>query len=53
MTELGRIPRVGDTVGVARVELVVEAMEGRRVTRLRVRAADAPGNACAGTGAGR
>ena len=53
MTELGRIPRVGDTVGVARVELVVEAMEGRRVTRLRVRSADAPGNAGAGTGAGR
>ena len=52
MTELGRIPRVGDTVDVARVELVVEAMEGRRVTRLRVRSADAPGGA-AGGGAGR
>ena len=53
MTKLGRIPRLGDTVDVARVELVVEAMEGRRVTRLRVRSADAPGNAGAGTGAGR
>ena len=53
MTELGRIPRLGDTVDVARVELVVEAMEGRRVTRLRVRSADAPGGAGAGTGAGR
>ena len=52
MTELGRIPRLGDTVDVARVELVVEAMEGRRVTRLRVRSADAPGGA-AGDGAGR
>ena len=52
MTELGRIPRLGDTVDVARVELVVEAMEGRRVTRLRVRSADAPGGA-AGGGAGR
>ena len=53
MTELGRIPRLGDTVDVARVELVVEAMEGRRVTRLRVRSADAPEDAGAGTGAGR
>ena len=53
MTKLGRIPRLGDTVDVARVELVVEAMEGRRVTRLRVRSADAPGGAGAGTGAGR
>ena len=52
MTELGRIPRLGDTVDVARVEMVVEAMEGRRVTRLRVRSADAPGGA-AGGGAGR
>ena len=53
MTELGRIPRLGDTVDVARVEMVVEAMEGRRVTRLRVRSADAPEDAGAGTGAGR
>ena len=53
MTELGRIPRLGDTVDVARVELLVEAMEGRRVTRLRVRSADAPEDAGAGTGAGR
>ena len=37
MTRLGRLPEVGDRVSTARAELTVEAMEGRRVTRLRVR----------------
>lgn len=38
MAELGRIPKVGDQVEVAGVQLRVEAMEARRVIRLRVRA---------------
>ncbi|WP_172119696.1 hemolysin family protein [Actinomyces faecalis] len=37
MAELGRIPQIGDVVTTARACLTVEAMEGRRVTRLRVR----------------
>ena len=37
MTRLGRLPEVGDRVSTPRAELTVEAMEGRRVTRLRVR----------------
>ena len=37
MTELGRIPAIGDEVATPRATLRVEAMEGRRVTRLRVR----------------
>ncbi|WP_067781558.1 hemolysin family protein [Actinomyces vulturis] len=36
MTELGRIPRVGDEVTTLRAHLVVEAMDGMRITRLRV-----------------
>ena len=36
MTRLGRIPQVGDEVSVAQVVLRVEAMEGRRGTRLRI-----------------
>lgn len=36
MTELGRIPHIGDVVTTAQAILQVEAMEGRRVTRLRV-----------------
>ncbi|WP_448759836.1 hemolysin family protein [Actinomyces oricola] len=36
MTELGRIPAVGDRVRTPRAWLAVEAMDGRRVTRLRV-----------------
>ena len=36
MTELGRIPQIGDRVAAGDAELLVEAMEGRRVTRLRV-----------------
>lgn len=36
MTELGRIPQIGDRVEAGGAELLVEAMEGRRVTRLRV-----------------
>ncbi len=36
MTELGRVPRIGDTVTTSGARLTVEAMEGRRVTRLRV-----------------
>ncbi|WP_194948275.1 hemolysin family protein [Actinomyces trachealis] len=38
MNELGRIPKVGDCVDVAHVCLRVEAMDGRRVVRLRVSA---------------
>ena len=37
MTELARIPAIGDRLALPRAELVVEAMEGRRITRLRVR----------------
>ena len=36
MTELGRIPQLGDRVTAGEAELLVDAMEGRRVTRLRV-----------------
>ena len=45
MTELGRLPRIGDTVTTPRAALTVEAMEGRRVTRLRVRPVADPGEA--------
>jgi len=38
MAELGRLPAVGDDVEVDGVLLRVEAMEGRRVERVRVRA---------------
>ena len=37
MTELGRLPQIGDTIATPRAALTVEAMEGRRVARLRVR----------------
>ncbi|WP_182911344.1 MULTISPECIES: hemolysin family protein [Actinomyces] len=37
MTELGRIPQVGDRVSLPRAVLVVDAMEDRRVVRLRAR----------------
>ncbi|MDU0864402.1 hemolysin family protein [Actinomyces urogenitalis] len=40
MAELGRIPQIGDVVTTARAQLTVEAMEGRRVTRLRARGLD-------------
>lgn len=58
MTELGRLPRIGDTVTTPRAALTVEAMEGRRVTRLRVRPVADPGEAGAvddgeGPGPGR
>ncbi|MDU0349690.1 hemolysin family protein [Actinomyces sp. MRS3W] len=36
MTELGRIPDIGDEVATPQAVLRVEAMEGRRITRLRV-----------------
>ncbi|WP_219109777.1 hemolysin family protein [Actinomyces sp. 594] len=36
MTELGRIPEVGDAVTTPQAVLTVQAMEGRRITRLRV-----------------
>ena len=45
MTELGRLPRIGDTVTTPRAALTVEAMEGRRVTRRRVRPVADPGEA--------
>ncbi|MFM6974943.1 MAG: hemolysin family protein [Agromyces sp.] len=35
MAQLGRLPRVGDTVSVPRGELSVMRMEGRRIDRLR------------------
>jgi CBS domain containing-hemolysin-like protein len=37
MAQLGRLPRVGDAVEVDGVVLTVEALDGRRVERLRVR----------------
>jgi CBS domain containing-hemolysin-like protein len=40
MSELGRVPDVGDLVEIDGVALRVEAMEGRRVERVRVRAVD-------------
>lgn len=42
MNELGRIPQVGDQVDVAQVRLRVEAMDGRRVIRLRLSALPDP-----------
>ena len=47
MTELGRIPVVGDVVELPHASLTVDAMDGRRVTRLHVRPKDpeaAPGS---------
>ena len=47
MTELGRIPAVGDVVDLPHASLAVDAMVGRRVTRLHVRPKDpeaAPGS---------
>ena len=47
MTELGRIPAVGDVVDLPHASLTVDAMDGRRVTRLHVRPQDpeaAPGS---------
>ena len=41
MTVLGRIPAAGDEISVAGVLLRVEKMDGRRVDRLRVQAAEA------------
>ncbi|HLS63345.1 MAG TPA: hemolysin family protein [Ruania sp.] len=38
MTELGRMPQIGDEVEVPGVRLRVETMDGRRVDTLRVRA---------------
>ena len=40
MTELGRIPAVGDVVDLPHASLTVDAMDGRRVTRLHVRPQD-------------
>ncbi|CAM2862175.1 hemolysin family protein [Actinomyces slackii] len=37
MSQLGRIPQVGDTIALDRAVLSVDAMESRRVTRLLVR----------------
>ncbi|SDS29789.1 Hemolysin, contains CBS domains [Paraoerskovia marina] len=42
MERLGRVPRVGDEVDEAGVLLRVEAMDGRRVERLRVTPAPVP-----------
>lgn len=49
MTDLGRIPRLGDEVASGAAALTVQAMEGRRVTRLRVRSLG-PDRADAATG---
>lgn len=43
MAELGRVPRAGDVVRAGDAELAVEAMDGRRVDRLRVRRAAGAG----------
>ena len=40
MAMLGRVPHAGDVVEVAGVRLAVEQMDGRRVDRVRVRAAE-------------
>ena len=40
MSELGRIPTTGDEIVIGRVRLQVEAMAGRRVERVRVRAVE-------------
>ena len=42
MADLGRVPEVGDEVRAGAVVLRVEAMEGRRVERLRVRVLASP-----------
>lgn len=44
MSELGRIPVVGDVVSVGDVTLTVERMDGRRVDRIRVAADDSGGS---------
>jgi putative hemolysin len=42
MSRLGRLPRNGDAVEVDSVRLKVTKMDGRRVSRVRVTALDAP-----------
>ena len=36
MSELGRIPQIGDEVTLPTCTILVDAMEGRRVTRVRI-----------------
>ncbi|HLP86082.1 MAG TPA: transporter associated domain-containing protein, partial [Phycisphaerales bacterium] len=36
LTRLGRVPRVGDSVTIGNVRLVVDAMRGRNIERVRV-----------------
>lgn len=38
--ELGHVPEVGESIGLNGVRLQVESMEGRRITRVRVRRAE-------------
>ncbi|WP_170866418.1 MULTISPECIES: hemolysin family protein [Actinomyces] len=45
MTELGRIPEVGDAVATPQAVLTVEAMAGRRITRLRIHPLTTPDTA--------
>lgn len=52
MTELGRIPQIGDVIEIPAAVIRVEAMEGRRVTRLRVQARDLSDDAASGSSAG-
>ena len=52
-SQLGRVPEVGDSVRVDHSELVVEAMDGRRIARVRIRplpeeSEDEPGDDRAG-----
>jgi CBS domain containing-hemolysin-like protein len=42
MAALGRVPRVGDEVGVEGAVLRVERMDGRRVDRIRILSGDTP-----------
>ncbi|WP_103064290.1 hemolysin family protein [Actinomyces qiguomingii] len=50
MTELGRIPEVGAAVETSQALITVEAMEGRRITRLRIHPHPAPETPEAGPG---
>jgi len=48
MSELGRLPVVGDTVGIEGGELKVERLDGRRIDRLRFTPHTGPDNAGGG-----
>lgn len=48
MTELGRIPQIGDEIDIPAARIRVEAMEGRRITRLRIQVRDLSDDAASG-----